>query len=92
MTDARWKVVGETYRQTEIAQLFQGIPGFHTFSGAELRVPTALGADFGNPYDSNAIAIWVGGRHVGYLERALATRSAPAAGRPRHHQGQRTQG
>jgi len=28
--------------------------------------------DSGNPYDSRAVAIWVGGQHVGYLDRDTA--------------------
>lgn len=36
-----------------------------------------LSDDSANPYDHNAVAVWIGGEHVGYLNRDAATRYSP---------------
>lgn len=64
-------VVGENYREDAFLRLFQGM---HITGpdGAERYLEAALVDDSANPHDGNAVAIWAGGQHVGYLERALA--------------------
>lgn len=67
------EVAGEYYRLDNVKRLFTragarvDAPG-----GAELRHPAALVPDGGNPYDPNAVAVFVQGLHVGYLERPNA--------------------
>lgn len=51
-------------------------------TGIEIGDPAVLVAEPDNPYDSSAIAVWVRGRHVGYLQRELAARLARLAGDP----------
>lgn len=41
-------------------------------------LPASIVADAGNPYDPNAVAVWVQGEHVGYLPRADAALYQPA--------------
>jgi hypothetical protein len=38
-------------------------------SGAEIRLPAVLVPDAGNPHDNKAVAVFVDGLHVGYMER-----------------------
>jgi hypothetical protein len=63
-----YEVVGEAYYGDNIAQLFRGVPGFAGAGGAELRLDATLVAAPDNPYgDGHAIAVWMGGQHVGYI-------------------------
>ncbi|PFG19892.1 hypothetical protein ATL40_1468 [Serinibacter salmoneus] len=57
--------------------LFKGVPQATSYEGAELDLPAALVADFQNPHDSRAVAVWVGGQHVGFLAREYAAVWAP---------------
>lgn len=67
----QFEVAGEFYRLDNIARLFHGIR-VDTPDGAELHHPARLVPDPGNPYDPNAVAVFVEGLHVGYVERADA--------------------
>ncbi len=60
------KVVGVTFegRQDAIAGL---VPG----------VPLRLERDPANAYDTNAIGVWYGNLHLGFLKKAIAARIAP---------------
>jgi hypothetical protein len=63
-----YEVVGEFYYGDNIARLFQGVPGFRTEGGAELQIPATLVAAPDNPHGAgHAIAVWMGGQHVGYI-------------------------
>lgn len=70
------EVVGEAYRDAAFLRLFQGI-NISGYDGADLTLPAALADDAGNPHDRNAVAVWVGGHHVGYLDRDTARRWHP---------------
>ncbi|SNS42634.1 hypothetical protein SAMN06309944_0206 [Micrococcales bacterium KH10] len=72
----RGEVVGEAYRDGAFRKLFQGIDT-SGYDGAELHLPAALADDSDNPYDSNAVAVWIGGHHVGYLDRYTAEEYHP---------------
>lgn len=75
------EVVGEFYRDGAFADLFRLRADFDGVNGAELNASAALVADFGNPHDRHAVAVWVEGVHVGYLERALAAQWAATVDR-----------
>lgn len=52
-------------------------------SGAEIRLPAVLVPDASNPFDGAAVAVFVDGLHVGYLERPDAAQyHRPIAGLP----------
>jgi hypothetical protein len=69
------EVVGESYRQDNLWQLAGGRrrPEEH------VRVPVhaVLVAETGNPYDANAVSVWVHGLKAGYLSRGDAQRYRP---------------
>lgn len=70
------EVAGEAYRPDAFMRLFHGLP-LHSPDGVELELPAALVPDPANPYDSSAVAVWVGNEHVGYLDRPTAARWHP---------------
>lgn len=73
-----YEVVGEFYYGDNIARLFQGVAGFRFEGGAELRLPAILVAAPDNPHgDGHAIAVWMGGQHVGYIASEDAARHFP---------------
>ena len=67
------EVAGEWYRRDALRELFSR-EGALSPEGAELRHPAALVPDPTNPYDSRAVAVFVQGFHVGYMERPDAAR------------------
>lgn len=67
------EVVGEAYRPEAFHRLFRGLP-LRSPDGAELSLPAALVPDPTNPYDHSAVAVWVGGQHLGYMDRTTAKR------------------
>lgn len=71
------EVVGENYRDPESFRRLIGNQ-IHTERGAETTEPAVLVDDSGNPYDSNAVAIYVKGEHVGFLDRETALEYHPA--------------
>lgn len=72
--DAReLEVAGEWYRRDHLRELFSREDALSP-EGAELRHPAALVPDPTNPYDSRAVAVYVQGYHVGYMERSDAAR------------------
>lgn len=71
------EVAGEWYRAENLRTLFARHAKISE-SGAEIRLPAVLVPDAANPYDSNAVAVFVDGLHVGYMER-------PDAQRYHHH-------
>lgn len=64
----RLEVAGEFYRIENHKRLFQGIP-IDGPDGAELHLPACLVPDPSNPHDRNAVAVFVRGLHLGYMER-----------------------
>ncbi len=72
-----YEVAGEFYRSASIQKLFTGA-SVRKEGGAELRLPAVLVPDPGNPFDRNAVAVYVNDHHVGYLEREDAKDFAPA--------------
>lgn len=69
--NAPLEAVGEAYRPEAFIGLFKGLP-LHSPDGAELEFPAALVPDPTNPYDHSAVAVWVGGYHVAYMDRSTA--------------------
>jgi len=68
---SRGEVAGEAYRPEAFRKIFRGVR-ISTYEGAEMHLPAALADDSANPYDSNAVSVWVAGQHVGYLDRDTA--------------------
>jgi hypothetical protein len=61
-----------------VAALFKR-RGLSIGEGAELSDATAhLAIDPDNPYDHNAVAVWIDEQHVGFLPRAVAAIYSPA--------------
>lgn len=65
------EVAGEWYRADALRALFTRHSKVSD-SGAELRLPATLVTDAANPHDPKAVAVFVDGLHVGYMERADA--------------------
>lgn len=65
------EVAGEWYRADDLRALFTRHSKVSD-SGAELRLPATLVPDAANPHDPKAVAVFVDGLHVGYMERADA--------------------
>ena len=63
-----FKIVGESYRQDDLAQLAGG----RTEDGVHLETLAELAPEASNPHDANAVAVTIGGRQVGYLSRSDA--------------------
>lgn len=70
-SSAPLEAVGEAYRPEAFTGLFKGLP-LRSPQGAELELPAALVPDPTNPYDHSAVAVWVGGYHVAYMDRSTA--------------------
>lgn len=70
-TNAPLEAVGEAYRPEAFVSLFRGLP-LRSPDGAELELPAALAPDPTNPYDRSAVAVWVGGYHVAYMDKGTA--------------------
>lgn len=64
----QFEVAGEFYRQSAIRNLFRD-QNLTRDGGVELRESATLVPDPGNPFDRNAVAVYVAGLHVGYMER-----------------------
>jgi hypothetical protein len=64
------EVVGESFYQDSLWKLVGG----RSQSGERVRQETfaMLVAEVGNPYDSNAVAVWIDGYKVGHLSREIA--------------------
>ena len=60
------EVAGESYRRAEIAAAFRGLP-VQLPNGHEIEESAVLVPDPHNPFDSNAVAVYLRGQHVGYL-------------------------
>ncbi|MFC4785624.1 hypothetical protein ACT8ZV_14180 [Nocardioides sp. MAHUQ-72] len=71
------EVAGEWYRAANLRALFAKHAKVSE-SGTEIRLPAVLVPDPTNPYDGRAVAVYVGGLHVGYMER-------PDAKKYHHH-------
>lgn len=65
------EVAGEWYRADNLRTLF-GRHAKVSESGTEIRLPAVLVPDATNPHDNKAVAVFVDGLHVGYMERADA--------------------
>lgn len=72
----RHEVVGEYYRPEAFRRIFANAD-LSSDQGAEQYLIASLAPDPRNPYDPSAVAIWAGGQHVGYLDRATARRWHP---------------
>lgn len=67
------EVVGEAFRPNSFNNIFRG-HSLTTENGQELTTDATLVNDDKNPYDHNAVAIFIGHNHVGYLDRDEASR------------------
>ena len=73
--DEDLEVVGESHRQDNLWRVLGGQhrPEVHV----RMDVYAMLLAEDGNPYDPNAVSVWIGGLTVGYLPRDEARRLRP---------------
>jgi hypothetical protein len=62
------EVAGEWYRAENLRALFERHAKVSE-SGTEIRLPAVLVPDAANPHDGKAVAVFVDGLHVGYMER-----------------------
>lgn len=62
------EVAGEWYRAHNLRKLFTKHAKVSE-SGTEIRLPATLVPDPTNPFDARAVAVFVDGLHVGYMER-----------------------
>lgn len=62
------EVAGEWYRAENLRTLFERHAKVSE-SGTEIRLPAILVPDAANPHDDKAVAVFVDGLHVGYMER-----------------------
>ena len=67
------EVAGEWYRAVSLRELFTRHARISE-TGAEVHLPAVLVPDPTNPYDKRAVAVFVDGLHVGYMERPDAAR------------------
>lgn len=67
------EVAGEWYRAENLRSLFTRHATVSE-SGDEIHLPAVLVPDPSNPYDKRAVAVFVDGLHVGYMERPQARR------------------
>lgn len=70
------EVAGEWFQRENVQLLFKPYGGVKA-EGSELEFTALLVPDSRNPHDPNAVAVFVQGLHVGYLERDNAVRYAP---------------
>jgi HIRAN domain len=69
----RCDVVGESHYQDDLLAICgEKLPGRHV-----RRTTAALIRQTDNPYDQNAVAVHIAGRHVGYLSRDNAATVSP---------------
>ncbi|WP_185996088.1 hypothetical protein [Nocardioides campestrisoli] len=66
-------MAGEWYRAENLRALFARHAKVSE-SGTEIRLPAVLVPDAANPHDAQAVAVFVDGLHVGYMERPDAKR------------------
>ncbi len=69
------EVVGESYRQENLRQLVGG--RHNPEERARVAVLAVLVPETNNPYDPDAVSVWVNGLKVGYLSREDARRYRP---------------
>ena len=67
------EVAGEWYRAADLRKLFTRHAKVSE-SGTEIRLDAVLVPDPTNPYDEHAVAVFVDGLHVGYMERPDAAK------------------
>jgi hypothetical protein len=68
------EVVGESHYQASLWRLAGAQPGAEH---VRAEVCAVLVPEEGNPYDPDAVAVWIGGLKVGYLSRENAQRYRP---------------
>jgi len=71
--DIGLQVVGESYYQDALRQVIGG----DARNRVRVEIVAVLKAETDNPYDPNAVSIWIDGLKVGYLSRADAARYRP---------------
>lgn len=64
----QFEVAGEWYRAESLRALFHRHAKVSD-AGAEIRLEAVLVPDPSNPFDNRAVAVFVDGLHVGYMER-----------------------
>ena len=67
----QYEVAGEWYRAESLRALFNRHAKVSD-AGAEIRLEAVLVPDPSNPFDNRAVAVFVDGFHVGYMERSDA--------------------
>jgi hypothetical protein len=78
-------VVGESYYQENLWHL---VGPHRRDERVRSAIHALLVAEDANPYDTNAVAIWIEGLKVGHLSRAVARRCRPGLLHLQEHYGQ----
>jgi restriction system protein len=84
--DEDLEVVGESHYQDNLWELVGGRRSVEVHIRADICA--VLVAEDGNPYDANAVSVWVNGLKVGYLSRDDAFRYRPRLLALQHARGQ----
>jgi len=71
--DVGLQVVGESFYQDALRQVIAG----DARNRVRVEIVAVLMAETDNPYDPNAVSIWIDGLRVGHLSRADAARYRP---------------
>jgi hypothetical protein len=69
------EVVGELHRQDALWRIVGGRQRLEVH--VRVDICAVLVAEVGNPYDANAVSVWIEGMQVGYLSRENAARYRP---------------
>jgi hypothetical protein len=65
-------VVGESHYQDALWAIVEAFGGVKRGESARVPIIAILVAEDGNPHDSDAVAVWVSGALIGYIDRELA--------------------
>ena len=82
-TDLVW-AKGTLIRQAEVVYAMHEVFGPERAERGELRTYAWLILEPENPHDANAVAVYIGQRHVGYIPRELAAEVSPQLRQLRH--------
>jgi len=85
--DEDLEVVGESFHQPNLWQLARARPGRQR---VREDIYAVLVAEKDNPYDPNAVAVWINGLKVGHLSRENAQRYRPGCSHNRKSRGCRS--
>ena len=81
-------VVGESFHEDELWAIAKVLAGARRGQEVRTEIIALLVAEAGNPYDPNAVGVWIGGYQVGHLPRSTAPAMRAAIIRLQEEKGQ----